>query len=163
MRAPSYNTRRRKNRCVQCRRKIEHTVDKSAVKIDVCINTLIHLSLFSDDLRRKVLYFFIKTVFCLMAFFLRKLFHKPFEYIRSRIGDRINGMSHTVDQSFPVERFFIKKRFQICPDLIFVFPVCQNRLHILEHLSHFDVRAAVLRSFQRCHRSRDRRICIRSR
>ena len=33
----------------------------------------------------------------------------------------------------------------------------------LEHLSHFDVRAAVLRSFQRCHRSRDRRICIRSR
>ena len=70
MGAPARNTRNRKNRREKFSRKIEHAVNKAAVKVDVRGNALVDSALLADYLWGKTLNQRIKLIFAIEAFFL---------------------------------------------------------------------------------------------
>ena len=84
----------------------------------------------------------------LIAFFYSQFAQISFKYLRSRVGDRVNGMSHTIDQSAVIKRFFIQQTQQIRLDLFFILPVLNLFLHLVKHADYFQVCTAVFRSFQ---------------
>ena len=57
-------------------------------------------------------------------------------------------MAHAVDQARMVEGLPVQEAVQIMSDLVLVRPVLYLRLHILKHLDHLDVRAAVAGALQ---------------
>src|SRR5699024_3070882 len=109
MRAPSDNTCRCKDWCIECRRKIQHTVYKAAVEVHIGINTFVDLSLLPDDLRAKALHEFIKCILFFVSFFFGKFLHKYFEDLCSWVGNRVDCMSHSVNQSLFIKGLLIQK------------------------------------------------------
>ena len=109
-----------------------------------------------------MLYLFIQCIFCLMTFLHCKLLYKTLEYLGTGIGNGINRMPHSIDQTFFIKCLLIQQRLKIGTDLIIITPVRQYRLHILEHLRYFDIRPSMLRTFQGCHCRSDGRISIRT-
>src|SRR5699024_2944662 len=107
--AQSDNTCRRKDWCIECRRKIQHAVYKAAVEVHIGINTFVDLSLLSNDLRAKTLHEFIERILFFVSFFSGQFLDKHLENLCSRVGNRVNCMSHSVNQTLFIEGLLIKK------------------------------------------------------
>ena len=67
---------------------------------------------FRNNFGCELFYGFIERKFFLQAFFLGELLCVGTENICSRIGQRINGVSHTVDKTASVACFLVKKLFE---------------------------------------------------
>ena len=160
MGAPACNTADGKDGGIQLQRKIEHAVYKAAVKIDVGRNALVNAALLADDARRKARHGGIERVFLAAPFFLRQHFHKVPEHIGARVAERIDRVPHAVDEPRFVECLPVQQRAQVALDGGFVRPVGQRLLHVVEHLHHLDVRAAVLGPLQAGQRRGHSRIGI---
>ena len=148
MRTPSNNTCHGKHRCIEFQWKIQHAVYKSTVKINIGADTLINTAFFCNHLWSHPFNHGIQTIIFHTSFFFCEAFYKSLKNFCSRIGNRINCMSHTIDQATSVKCFFMKKVFQICTNFLFIFPVTDFFLHILEHLNNLDIRTAMFRAFQ---------------
>src|SRR5699024_11904003 len=86
-------------------------------------------------------------------FFFKTLFNGKFLYEAlqgdsSRVGDRINSVTHTIDKSGTVESLFVEKLLEIYVDFLFVCPVFNLSLHLFKHAHNLKVCTAVLRSFK---------------
>ena len=56
-------------------------------------------------------------------------------------------MSHTVDETGVVEGFLVQQAGEIGGYFLLILPVFHLFLHVVEHLYHFDIGAAVLGAF----------------
>ena len=158
--APAYNTCNGKHRCIKLQRQIQHAVNKSAVKIHIGTDTLIDLTFLCNNLWCKTLYCSIQLIILHSALFSCKLFYIAFKDFCTWIGNRIDRMSHTIDQSTLIKSLFMKKLLKICTDFLFITVVMYMFTHIVKHFYDFDVGTAVFRAFQRAQCCRDRRIRI---
>ena len=159
---PARNARNGKEGRIQFPRKIEHIIDKAREKVYVGADALVDLALFRDELRRHVRDGFSHLVFFLHVLFYGELFRKRFEDIRARVGEGIHRVPHAVDEPRAVERLFVEHFRKVVFELSLV-KIGHVRLDVVEHLAHFDVRAAVFGSFEGAEGSCDGGICIRSR
>ena len=150
---PSDNTCRCKDRCIQFLWQPEHAIYETAVKIYVGIDSFVNFSLLTDYFWCQFFHQCIKSILLLTMLFSCQLCNKCAEDICPWIGNRIDRMSHSINQTFLIECFLIQECFQICLHFISIFPVCKMLLHIFKHLCHFDISASMLWPFQRCHSS----------
>jgi len=79
------------------------------------------------------------------------------------VGQGIDGMAHSVEETFFIKDFAVQDAGKIAADLVLIVPVGNIAADVLHHFHDLDVGTAVLRSFQGGHRSGDCRIGIRSR
>ncbi len=82
-------------------------VDKPAVKIDVGINALVHLALSGNQFRREALNSLVQSEFLVFALRVREFRNEFLENFGARVGDGINGMADSVDQTGIVKFFLI--------------------------------------------------------
>jgi len=144
--APADDTGNREHRSIEFQRKIKHTVYETAVEIHIGTDALVDAALFGDHFRRESLYQRVETVILHPSFFFRQALHKTLQHFRPGVGNRIDRVSHTVDQAAAVERFFVEQLLQIRSHLVLIIPVMYRVLHIVKHTDNFNIRAAVLRS-----------------
>ena len=144
---PSCDTCNREDRREKLFRNIQHCINKSAVEVNICTNRFQHLSVCHDLFSGDSFYTVIKSKFFIKTLFGSKLLRITLQDFFSWIGNRIDGMSHSIDQSGLIKGFFIKDQAEILTNLIFVSPVFDRLLNIIEHPLCFQVRTTMAWSF----------------
>lgn len=106
---PADDTRAGEHRGVELQRKIQHAVNEAAVEVDVCGYTFVNMALLADDLRSQFLDHSVQPVIFLSVFFFCQLLNEALKDARTRVGNGVNRMAHTVNQTFLVERLFVQQ------------------------------------------------------
>ena len=99
VRTPSGDSRDGENRRVEFDRKSEHAVGESAEEVDIRADSFIDLALGGNDLRGKTFHCRVECEFFFIALFCGETLYESAEDLCTRIGQRIDRVSHTVDQS----------------------------------------------------------------
>ena len=86
-------------------RQIQHTVDEAAVEIHVGADAFVDFPLLADDDRSQALHIGVETKFFLAAFFGSQAVDEGFENIGTGVGDGVDGVTHSVDQTLMIESF----------------------------------------------------------
>ena len=148
VRTPSGDSRDGENRRVEFDRKSEHAVGESAEEVDIRADTFIDLALGGNDLRGKTFHCRVECEFFFIALFCGDTLYESAEDLCTRIGQLIDRVSHTVDQTGVIERFLVEQGSQVTADLLLIRPVLEIGFHIVEHAHHLDVGTAVLGTFE---------------
>ena len=67
------------------------------------------MALLADDLRSQFLDHSVQPVIFLSVFFFCQLLNEALKDARTRVGNGVNRMAHTVNQTFLVERLFVQQ------------------------------------------------------
>ena len=65
------------------------------------------------------------------------------EQVGTGVGQGIDGVAHAVDQARLVKGLLVEQGLEVVAHLVLVLPVPDGLLHVLKHLHHLDVGAAV--------------------
>ena len=79
---------------------------------------------------------------------MRQLTDEGFEYLRTRIRDRVHGVAHAVNESLLIKCLTTQQLDKVIRNRLLIRGIRHVFLHILEHLHDLVVRSAVLRAFQ---------------
>ena len=146
---PPGDTRNREEWCEKLFRNIQHCINKSAVEVNVSTDRFQHLSVCHDLFTGDSFYAVIKCEFIVKSLFRSKLLCIALQNLFSWVGDCVDCVSHSIDQSRLIKGFFIKNQAEILTNLIFVSPVFDRLLNIIKHPLRFQVCTTMTRSFQR--------------
>ena len=150
---PACDTGNRKDRSKHLRRNAEHRIYKSAVKVDIAADRLMQVLAAGQELGRQLFYLRIEHELFCESLFLRQAARVLLQNDGTRIVQCVDGVSHSIDQPALVKRLFVDDFFQICVNLVIIFPVLYMLLDIGEHVLDLQVCTAVPGSFQRTERS----------
>ena len=79
---------------------------------------------------------------------MRQLTDEGFEYLRTRIRNRVHGVAHAVNESLLVKCLTTQQLDKVIRNRLLICGVGDVSFHVLEHLHDLVVRSAVLRAFQ---------------
>ena len=163
MGTPSGNTGDCKNRCIKLLRDPQHRIYKSTVEIHIGTDRFEQMTFSGDCFACQTLYSLIQLIFFLQSFFLRKPLCIGFQNHFTRVGQCIDCMAHTIDETGFVKYFFIQHTFQIFGQCFFILIIRTAFLNISKHLLYLQVGTTMAGTFQRCNGSCRSRIGICSR
>ena len=113
-----------------------------------------------DDVRADLLHGLEKPHVVQAPLLLRQTLRLLLEHLRTRVGDGIDRMAQTVDESRAVARLPVGDPLQIARHLIRRRPVLDVRLDLLHLAHHAEVRATVTGTFERQDRRRHRGVDV---
>ena len=142
--APAGDSGDGKHRCKQLHRESEHGVNKAAVEVDICTERFEQLPVLLGLLDGQTFDPVIEFKLTGQPLAFGELAGIFFKDHASWIGECINGMTDTIDESLLVEDFLVQDLLQIIAEFLFVLPVGNIFLDVLKHLLDLHVGTAVL-------------------
>lgn len=146
--APSAGPRNGEERREELLGDAQHPVQESGVVIDVDAHLDRGFPLGRDDLRRKPGDGLVEFEFLVVSFLRGELVDRFPEEYGPGVGDGIDRVAHTVDQTLVVEHLALEDLGEVLGKLLLVGDVGDIGADVVHHLNAFDVGTAMLRALQ---------------
>ena len=148
MGAPSGHPGHGKEGGIELQGQIQHVVDKTGIKVHIGGYALIHLPLPGDDLGAQPLHQGVQLILLRTALLPGQLLHKGVEQVGTGVGERVDRVTHTVNEASSVKCLLVQQGLEVMAHLVLVLPVLHLLFHVLKHSNDLDVGAAVLGPLQ---------------